>query len=81
LPSKKIKRQRLALASKPFDNFFFCIVRRETWTIRGTVGGWPVKGKTVWIQATSRDAESVELPDKIARDPDAFPDPKAGAPA
>ena len=26
LPSKKIIRQRLALASKPFDNFFFCIV-------------------------------------------------------
>lgn len=79
LPSKKIKRQRLALASKPFDNFFFCIVPSQnldnSWNQTAVVAC--EKGKTVWIQATSRAAEGVESYQvKMAHDPDAFPDPK-----
>ena len=36
LPAKKIKRHRLALACKPHDVFFFCIVPTRTSTTPGT---------------------------------------------
>jgi hypothetical protein len=79
LPSAKVLRLRLALASKPFDNFFLCHVPS-----RNTDNSWNEsnrqaceKAKTHWVQATSRKEEGVEAY-KIdaARDPNAFPEPK-----
>jgi len=79
LPSKKIIRQRLALASKPHDVFFLCIVPSQnldnTWN--STAIAACEKAKTHWIQATSRKGEGVEgYKIEYARDQDAFPDPK-----
>ena len=78
LPSKKIQRQRLALASKPHDVFFLCIVPSQnldnSWN--ATAIAACEKAKTHWIQATSRKAEGVEAYKiEYARDQDAFPDP------
>jgi hypothetical protein len=79
LPSAKILRFRLALATKPGDVFFLCHVPS-----RNTDNSWNAsnlqaceKAKTFWIQATSRKEEGVEAYkiDK-ARDKDAFPAPK-----
>jgi len=78
LPSKKIQRQRLALAAKPHDVFFFCIVPSQnldnSWNATAIVAC--EKAQSLWIQATSRKAEGVEAY-KIdhAVDQDAFPDP------
>ena len=62
LPSKKIKRQRLALATKPHDVFFFCIVPSQnldnSWN--ATALEACEQAKTLWVQATSRKAEGVE---------------------
>ena len=41
LPSGKIKRFRLALATKPFDVFFFLEVPSRTWTMVGTLRPLP----------------------------------------
>ena len=79
LPSKKIKRQRFALATKPYDVFFLCLVPSQnlddTWNSTALTAC--EKAKTLWVQATSRKTEGVEAY-KIdyARDQDAFPDPK-----
>ena len=79
LPSAKILRFRLALATKPGDVFFLCHVPS-----RNTDNSWNAsnlqaceKAKTFWIQATSRKEEGVEAYkiDK-ARDKDTFPAPK-----
>ena len=79
LPSGKIQRFRLALATKPFDVFFLCHV-----PTRNEDNSWNVsnlqaceQAKTFWVQATTRKEEHVDAY-KIdsARDPDAFPDPK-----
>jgi hypothetical protein len=79
LPSNKIKRQRMALASKPHDVFFLCLVPSQnlenTWNSTGLLAC--EKAKTQWVQATSRKAEGVEgYKIEYARDLDAFPDPK-----
>ena len=79
LSAKKIKRQRLALASKPNDSFFFCIIPSQnldnSWnatTLKGCE-----KAKTLWVQVSSRKEEGVEgYKTDLARDPDAFPEPK-----
>jgi hypothetical protein len=79
VPSGKIQRFRLALGAKPFDVFFLCHVpsRNEdnTWNASNLVAC--EQAKTFWVQATSRkddgaDAYKVDL----AKDPDAFPEPK-----
>jgi hypothetical protein len=79
LPSGKIQRFRLALATKPFDVFFLCHV-----PTRNEDNSWNVsnlqaceRAKTFWVQATSRKEEHVDAY-KVdsARDLDAFPDPK-----
>ena len=79
LPTAKVLRFRLALASKPFDNFFLCHVPS-----RNTDNSWNEsnrqaceKAKTHWVQSTSRKEEGVDAY-KIdaARDADAFPEPK-----
>lgn len=78
LPSAKIKRFRLALASKPGDKFFLCHV-----PTRNSDNSWNMsnmqaceQAQTHWIQATSRREEGVEAY-KIdrSRDVDAFPEP------
>jgi hypothetical protein len=79
LPSMKILRHRLALASKPHDAFFFCIVPSQnldnSWN--ATALEACDKAKTHWIQATSRKAEGAEgYKIEFARDQDAFPPSK-----
>ena len=79
LPSAKILRFRLALATKPGDVFFLCHVPS-----RNTDNPWNAsnlqaceQAKTLWIQATSRKEEGVEAYKiDVARDADAFPAPK-----
>jgi len=79
LPAKKIKRMRLALASKPNDVFFFCIVPSQN--LDNTYNADAVKAcylaQTRWVQAMSRQAEDAEGYEiKFAQDPDTFPEPK-----
>jgi hypothetical protein len=79
LPSKKIQRFRLALATKPHDVFFLAHVPTQnldnTWVASNLRAC--EQAKTHWVQATSRKEEGVEAYKiDIARDPDAFPVPK-----
>jgi hypothetical protein len=79
LPSKKIRRFRLALATKPYDAHFLCQVPSinldNTWN--STALKACKQAKTHWVQVSSRKEENVEgyKTDK-AVDPDAFPEPK-----
>jgi hypothetical protein len=79
LPSGKVLRFRLALASKPHDVFFLCRIPTRnldnSWN-RDNVAA-SEQAKTLWTQATSRGEESVDgyLIER-ARDPDAFPEPE-----
>jgi len=78
LPSGRILRFRLALATKPFDIFFLCHVptRNEdnTWNASNLQGC--EQAKTRWTQLSSRKQEGVDAykPD-AARDADVFPEP------
>jgi hypothetical protein len=79
LPSGKIVRFRLALASKPQDVFFLCRVPTRNldnpWN-RDNVTACE-KAKSLWTQATSRGEEGVDgYLIEVARHPDAFPEPK-----
>ena len=79
LPSARIIRMRLALATKPYDVFFLCQVPS-----RNLENPWNKsnlraceQAKTKWTMATSRKAEGVEDYEiGRARNPKAFPDPK-----
>jgi hypothetical protein len=79
LPSARIQRFRLALATKPYDNFFLCHV-----PTRNTDNSWNEsnlaaceQAKTMWTQATSRREEGVDAYKvERSRDLDAFPAPK-----
>jgi hypothetical protein len=82
LPSGRILRFRLALATKPFDAFFLCHV-----PTRNADNSWNAsnmaaceRAKVQWVQATSRKEEGVDAY-KIdaARNPDAFPEPRWAA--
>jgi hypothetical protein len=79
LPSGKIQRFRLALATKPHDSFFLCRIPTRnldnTWNRDNILGC--EQAKKLWTQATSRGEEGVDgyLLER-ARDPDAFPEPK-----
>jgi hypothetical protein len=78
LPSARILRFRLALATKPNDAFFLCHV-----PTRNTDNSWNAsnlqgceQAKTLWTQATSRKDEGVDgYKIDFAKDPDAFPEP------
>jgi hypothetical protein len=79
LPSARILRHRLALASKPYDKFFLCDVPSQNlkniWN--ETNLRTCVEAKRLWAQATSRSEEAAEgYVTTFARDADAFPDPK-----
>jgi hypothetical protein len=79
LPSGKILRFRLALATKPYDVFFLCRIPTRnldnSWN-RDNVAACE-QAKTLWTQATSRGEEGVDgyLIER-ARDLDAFPEPE-----
>ena len=62
LSAKKIQRQRLALASKPHDSFFFCIIPSQnldnSWN--ATALQACEMAKNLWVQVSSRKAEGVD---------------------
>ena len=79
LPSAKILRFRLALASKPGDVFFLCHVptRNEDNPWNSSNHRACEQAKTHWTLATSRKEEGVEAYKiDVAKDADAFPQPK-----
>ena len=79
LPSAKIQRFRLALASKPNDVFFLCQVpsRNLDNTYNSSNLEACEQAKTFWTQATSRREEGVEAYKiTFARNRDTFPAPK-----
>jgi len=79
LPSGRVQRFRLALATKPHDRFFLAEVPS-----RNTDNLWNEsnlraceQAKTLWVQATSRREEGVDAYKvDYAREQDAFPEPK-----
>jgi hypothetical protein len=78
LESGEILHFRLALATKPGDVFFLCIIPtrnlKDSWNEANLEGC--EKAKTQWTKATSRKAEGVEsYKITFARDPDAFDAP------
>ena len=79
LPSARIFRFRLALASKPEDKLFLCHVPTKNldniWNATNLRAC--EQAKTYWTQATSRKEEGVEGYNiNFAQDPDAFPEPE-----
>ena len=79
LPSARIQRFRVALATKPGDVFFLCIVPTQnidnSW-VSSNLDGCE-KAKTLWTQLTSRKAEGIEAYKvEHARDQDAFDKPE-----
>ena len=79
LPAKKIRRHRLALACKPHNVFFFCIVPSQnldnSWNADALKACY--LAQTHWIQALSRRSENADGYEiKFARDQGAFPAPK-----
>jgi hypothetical protein len=78
LPSGKILRFRLALATKPHDIFFLCHLPSQngdnSWNMSNLAAC--EQAKSLWVQVTSRKAEGVEsYKIDFARDNDAFPCP------
>jgi hypothetical protein len=78
LPSGRIQRFRLALATKPQDAFFLCHVPSRNldnqWNDSNLCGC--LQAKTLWTQATSRRDEGVDgYKIDFAKDQDAFPEP------
>jgi hypothetical protein len=79
LPSGKIKRFSLALASKPHDVFFLCEIPTQnpdnSWNISNLQAC--EQAKTKWVEATSQKAEGKEsYKIGFAKDNDTFPEPK-----
>jgi hypothetical protein len=79
LPSGRIMRFRLALATKPSDIFFLCHVPTQnldnSWNENNMRGC--ENAKTTWVQLTSRREEGVDTYKiDFAHDQDAFPEPK-----
>jgi hypothetical protein len=78
LPSAKIIRCRLALATKPYDTLFLCQV--PTQNLDNTFNASNVaaceQAKRLWTQATSRKEEGVDsYKVDFAQHEDAFPEP------
>jgi hypothetical protein len=78
LPAKKIKRFRLALACKPHDVYFWCIVPSQNldnpWNADALTACY--RGQTHWLQAVSRQSEGAEGYEiEFAKDQGAFPQP------
>jgi hypothetical protein len=78
LPSDRIQRFRLALATKPFDVFFLCQVPSQNldnaWNDTSLQAC--LQAKTSWVQANSRRSENVDgYQINFARKQKAFPEP------
>lgn len=75
----KVIRHRLALATKPYDVHFLCIVPSQRldndWNRTALVGC--EQAKTLWTQATSQKENGIEAY-RITKaiDHDAFPEPR-----
>jgi hypothetical protein len=79
LPSARILRFRLALATKPYDVFFLCQIptRNEDNPWNASNVQACEQAKSSWVSVTSRKEEDVEsYKIDLARNKDAFPDPK-----
>jgi hypothetical protein len=79
LSGGKISRFRLAFATKPFDVFFLCHVPSQNIDNSWNTSNLQAceQAKSQWVQVTSRKAEGAEqYKIDLARDPDAFPEPK-----
>jgi hypothetical protein len=79
LPSGKILRFRLALATKPQDSFFLCRIPTRNLDNKWNQDNIAAceQAKTLWTQATSRGEEGIDgYFVQVARDRDAFPEPK-----
>jgi hypothetical protein len=79
LPSKKIMRFKLALATKPDDRFFLCHVPTQnldnSWNDTNVQAC--EQARTRWCEATTRKDEGVEsYMINYAKDQDRFPPPK-----
>ena len=78
LPSARIQRFRLALATKPYDVFFLCHVPSQN--LENKFNETSLLGceeaKRHWVEVTSRKGEGVdEYKINLARNQDAFPAP------
>jgi hypothetical protein len=78
LSTKKVKRFRLALATKPYDNFFLCHVPSQnmdnTWNEQAMKAC--LTAKEFWVQVESRKGEGIEgYKIDHALNQDAFPAP------
>ena len=79
LPSARILRFRLALATKPYDVLFLCQVptRNLDNTFNASNLDACEKAKSLWTQASSRKEEGVEAYKvDVAKDDDAFQEPR-----
>ena len=77
LPAKKIKRHRLALACKPNNAFFWCVVPSQNLDNAWNADALKAchLAQTRWVQATSRRPEGVDgYKIDFAQDQDAFVD-------
>ena len=79
LPSDRIQRFRLALATKPYDVFFLCHVPSQNldnpWNETNLQAC--LQAKMNWVQANSRKAENAEgYQISFAKNQKAFPEPK-----
>jgi hypothetical protein len=79
LEAKQVLRFRLALASKPSDKFFLCIV--PTTNLENSWNASSLEGiedaKRLWVKLVSRRPEGVDAYRiQYAKDPDAFSEPK-----
>jgi hypothetical protein len=79
LPGGKVQRARLALACKPYNQYFLCRIPTRNMDNKWNVDNVAAceQAKTVWVQATSRAEEGVDgYFVQLARDAGAFPQPK-----
>jgi hypothetical protein len=78
LSTKKVQRFRLALATKPHDNFFLCHVPSQNMDNPWNDQNFKAcrTGKEFWVEVVSRKAEGIEgYKVDFAKHPDAFPEP------
>jgi hypothetical protein len=78
LPSARIKRHRLALATKPNDRFFLCHVPSQNLDnkFNETALDGCRQSKQFWTQVTKREDGVESYVVSFAQNQDAFPDPK-----
>jgi hypothetical protein len=78
IPSGKLQRYRLALATKPHDAFFLCVIPTRNpdneWNKTTLLACHRAKSK--WVEVSSRREEGIDgYLMRLAHDDDAFPEP------